>query len=262
MAAPRQREQRRPPSPPDRRPPRRGGGSSPSTYAASAPAGRPAGPARLRSTRRVLVRSARALAAAALLALSGALALPAQAQEEDPMACTLNTAAGDLWCGVVTVALHTVGGFDVSYGFVDASATTNTFDTGALSDETFSVGSNNYTIDSVTVGRDKCRVLQFQPDERPDRRRQGKAGAARRQPLVRVRRCRVAMIQYDNSSQRWDIVRPRLVLGDVRDAAAARSLQQRPGILRRARGVHRAGEQRRGHRCRHGDGDGRRTTTR
>ena len=66
--------------------------------------------------------------------------------------CTLNT--GDLWCGVVTVALHTVGGFDLAYGFVDASATTNTSDTGALSDETFSVGTNNYTIDGVTVGID------------------------------------------------------------------------------------------------------------
>ena len=36
-------------------------------------------------------------AEAALLALSGALSLPAQAQGT----CTLNT--GDLWCGVVTV---------------------------------------------------------------------------------------------------------------------------------------------------------------
>ena len=146
MTAPRPREQRRPPSPPDRRPARRGGGSSPSPsiYAASA-AGRPAGPALPRLATRGLVRSARALAAAALLALSGALAVPAQAQT-----CTLNT--GDLWCGVVTVALHSVGGFDVAYGFVDASATTNTSDTGALSDETFSVGSNNYTIDTVTTG--------------------------------------------------------------------------------------------------------------
>ena len=66
--------------------------------------------------------------------------------------CTLNT--GDLWCGVVTVALHTLGGFDLAYGFVDASASTNTSDTGALSDETFSVGTNNYTIDVVTVGID------------------------------------------------------------------------------------------------------------
>ena len=81
MTAPRAREQADPPSPPDRLPPRRGGGSSPSPYAASA-AGRPAGPTRPPVARRGLVRSARALAAAALLTLSGALALPATAQAE------------------------------------------------------------------------------------------------------------------------------------------------------------------------------------
>ena len=81
MTAPRARERSDPPAPPDRRSPRRGGGSSPPTYASSA-AGRPAGPARLRGARRGLVRSARALAASALLALSGALALPATAQAD------------------------------------------------------------------------------------------------------------------------------------------------------------------------------------
>ena len=80
MTAPRAREQAGPPSPPDRRPPRRGGGSSPSPYRCASAAGRPADPARLFGARRGLVRSARALAAAALLALSGALALPATAQ--------------------------------------------------------------------------------------------------------------------------------------------------------------------------------------
>ena len=64
--------------------------------------------------------------------------------------CTLNT--GDLWCGVVTVGLHTVGGFQVGYGYADASVSTNTSDTGVLSDRTFSVGTNNYTIDQVVVG--------------------------------------------------------------------------------------------------------------
>ncbi len=73
---------RRPPSPPDRRPPRRGGGSSPSPYACASAAGRAAGPARPRLAPRGLLRSARALAAAALLALSGALALPATAQAD------------------------------------------------------------------------------------------------------------------------------------------------------------------------------------
>ena len=64
--------------------------------------------------------------------------------------CTLNT--GDLWCGVVTVGLHTVGGVQVEYGYADASVSTNTSDTGVLSDRTFSVGTNNYTIDQVVVG--------------------------------------------------------------------------------------------------------------
>ena len=83
MTAPRAREPSGPLSPPDRRPPRRGGGSSPSPYiCAASAAGWPAGPARLCGARRGLVRSARALAAAALLALCGALALPATAQAD------------------------------------------------------------------------------------------------------------------------------------------------------------------------------------
>ena len=93
MTAPRLREQADPPSPPDRRPPRRGGGSSPSTHAASA-AGRAAGPVRLSGARRGLVRSARALAAAALLALSGALALPPSAQAQTAIALVSNIGLG------------------------------------------------------------------------------------------------------------------------------------------------------------------------
>ena len=54
-----------------------------------------------------LARSARSFAAAALLALSGALALPATAEAQN---CMLNT--GDVWCGVVTVAAGTS-----EYGF-------------------------------------------------------------------------------------------------------------------------------------------------
>ena len=77
MTAPRAREQTCPPSPPDRLPPRRGGRPSSETYSA---AGRPAVLERLRVARRSLVGSARALAAAALLALTGAFALPASAQ--------------------------------------------------------------------------------------------------------------------------------------------------------------------------------------
>ena len=81
MTAPRPQEQRRPPSPPDTLPPRRGGGPSSYTYAVSANgSAQPAGFARLAAARRGLVQSAWALTAAALLALSGAFALPAQAQ--------------------------------------------------------------------------------------------------------------------------------------------------------------------------------------
>ena len=74
MTAPRAREQADPPAPPDRRPPRRGGSPSPETASA---AGRPVAFARLGGSRRSLVRSA-----AALLALSGALALPATAEAQ------------------------------------------------------------------------------------------------------------------------------------------------------------------------------------
>ena len=84
MTAPRAREHANPPSPPDRLPPRRGGGSSPSPYiCAASAAGWPAGPARPPVARRGLVRSARALSAAACLLLVGALAQPATAQEEE-----------------------------------------------------------------------------------------------------------------------------------------------------------------------------------
>ena len=86
MTAPRAREQADPPSPPDRRPPRRGGGSSPSINAASA-AGRRVPPV----ARHGLVRSARALAAAALLALTGGLFLPASAEAQTAITLVSNT---------------------------------------------------------------------------------------------------------------------------------------------------------------------------
>ena len=89
MTAPRAREQADPPSPPDRRPPRRGSGSSPSIYAASA-ASRRVPPV----ARRGLVRCARALAAAALLALTGALFLPAAAEAQTATTLVSNTGQG------------------------------------------------------------------------------------------------------------------------------------------------------------------------
>ena len=114
MTAPRAREQAGPPSPPDRRPPRRGAGSSPCTSAASA-AGRPAGPARLFGARRGLLRSARTLAAAALLALTGALALPATAEAQDLPTLDIADAAGDESAGVeftVTLSATSTAGGD------------------------------------------------------------------------------------------------------------------------------------------------------
>ena len=57
--------------------------------------------------------------------------------------CTLNT--GDLWCGVVTVEVVEISGATVAYGFYTSTSA------GALSDTTFSVGSNDYTIDEATV---------------------------------------------------------------------------------------------------------------
>ena len=143
----------RPPSPPDRLPACRGGRSSPYTYAASA-AGPSADLARPRVARRGLVRSARALAAAALLALSGALPLPAQAQTT----CTLNT--GDIWCAVVAVGEYMEGGSPFAYGFVE------TFSVGDLSDDSgdksFTYGTNSYTVDHVTVALEQAnRALSF-----------------------------------------------------------------------------------------------------
>ncbi len=64
---------------------------------------------------------------------------------EIPPSCTLNI--GDLWCGVVTVGEYKSGGITFAYGFVDA-----TTDTGALSDTTFDVSPNSYTIDRASVG--------------------------------------------------------------------------------------------------------------
>ena len=61
------------------------------------------------------------------------------------VACTLND--GDIWCGVVTVGEYVSGGLTFAYGFVDA-----TTDTGALSDTTFDVSPNSYTIDRASVG--------------------------------------------------------------------------------------------------------------
>ena len=89
MMAPRFREQCRPPARPDRRPSPRGGHPAPSTASAAA---RPAGFARL--------------AGAALLALSGSLALPATAQAQPPAPTGFSAEAGD---GQVTLSWNPPG---------------------------------------------------------------------------------------------------------------------------------------------------------
>ena len=57
--------------------------------------------------------------------------------------CTPNTAAGDIWCGVVTVGAIESSGSTFAYGFSSS--------VGNLSDKEFSVGTNDYTSDSITV---------------------------------------------------------------------------------------------------------------
>ena len=131
---------RRAPSPPDRRPRRRGGGSSPCTYAASA-AGRAAGPVRLSGGRRGLLRSARALTAAALLALAGALVLPAAAQTTDPV-----------WSAIMTVGETNYGpGYDV-----------NEDEGGSLSDDDFQYSSTTYTVELIEL--DDSYAVSFRVD--------------------------------------------------------------------------------------------------
>ena len=57
--------------------------------------------------------------------------------------CTPNTAAGDIWCGVVTVGTITSSGTITGYGFSSSA--------GNLSDTGFSVGTNNYTISGTSI---------------------------------------------------------------------------------------------------------------
>ena len=108
MTAPRPREQRRPPAPPDRRPPRRGRRLL--TYHICRICRRPASGSRA-PARRGLVRSARALAAAALLALSGALALPAAAQAQE-IALVSNISESGTQVTFVTPVGFQLGGID------------------------------------------------------------------------------------------------------------------------------------------------------
>ena len=80
MTAPRPREQRRAPSSSDRRPPRPG--AHPDSPSDAGPGRIPSASMRVAAPRRGLLRSARSFATVSLLALSGALALPATAQDD------------------------------------------------------------------------------------------------------------------------------------------------------------------------------------
>ena len=283
------REQRRPAAPPDRRPARRGGGSSPCTHFASA-AGRPADPARLYGPRRGLVRSARALAAAALLALSGALALPATAQadvlvsnigQSDSLASVLNDTfyLGQAFSVGADGGNYTLTSIEIPFRNAGIAAA----DIGSLSVSVWSTGSSGFPSAllhtlmkpaSITAGT----TVTFN----------AQAGAT-----LEAGTTYAVVVYFDkdlsqdpgwaltgsgedaNPAMGWEIADSRMSrrasgttwsnssstsLHKIRvngTAAGRRDAQQRPGILRRARGVHLAGEQRRGHRCRHGDGDGR-----
>ena len=122
---------------------RRGGagGLRPGTAAAGTPAGR----ASTGAAARALFGPARALAAALLPALLGALVLPAPAQAQTT--CTPNTGAGEFWCGVVTVGEVLSFGVPTSDGFWEAQ------DAGDLSDEDFEFRGNSYTIEGIVVGK-------------------------------------------------------------------------------------------------------------
>ena len=161
LTAPWARARRRPPSPPDRRPLRRGGRPSPET----ASAGRPAGFNR-QVARRGLFPSAGVLAAAALLALSGALALPvtAEAQTATTLVSNINqsistenrraamaqsfttgsNAAGYILTGVDVVSSSSTG-FTAQVCGVDTSLVPTSACTDLTAPSTFAVGTMSFT---------------------------------------------------------------------------------------------------------------------
>ena len=147
--------------------------------------------------------------------------------------CTPDTAAGDIWCGVVTVGTFETSGSATAYGFSSS--------VGNLSDKEFSVGTNDYTIDSIhrwSGGDFQCRCLGLLSHQRPHRRRSGKAGAACRQRRVRVQRCGRSIFQLYLQLAEF---RPGLVVGAERHAAAAGWVDPRLD----GRDAERSGRQRR-----------------
>ena len=82
-----------------------------------------------------------------MLALSGALALPATAQAQT---CTLNT--GDVWCGVVTVGTETTGGATTGHGFSSITGASFGTLTDNSGDQTFTYGGETYAVSRVVGG--------------------------------------------------------------------------------------------------------------
>ncbi len=111
MTSTRPRNHASPQSPPDRLPPRRCGGSTPSPYTYASAA------------RRGLVRSARALATAALLALSGALFLPDRAQAQTATTLVSNIEQSVEASGFVNARFLRAQAFSVPTGGGDYTLT-------------------------------------------------------------------------------------------------------------------------------------------
>ena len=140
----------------DLSPPRRGG--RPSTETASG-AGRSPGPARPRPGRRSPIRSGRALATVALLALSGALALPAAAQTDV-----------EHWSATLTrdhsVRVSDGSASSANYGYSEAGTEAGVaYDAvGALDPSTFTYGSVSYTVQRLFVSTsNSIAVFQTSP---------------------------------------------------------------------------------------------------
>ena len=91
----------------------------------------------------VAAGSARILIVHALLVTIAMLLLPGTSHAQEPC-----TPGDDIWCGVVTVGQALLGGEDFADGFV-ASSQGDTV--GMLSDNSFTVGMNDYTIDAIFV---------------------------------------------------------------------------------------------------------------
>ena len=121
---------------------------------------RPSFPMTARSEATASTLTALMITAALLLALLGALALPAPAQAQTT--CTPNAGAREFWCGVVTVGEVLTFSVATADGFFEPQTA------GGLSDEDFDLRGNRYTIDGVTVGRagtNSAEVLSFNLDD-------------------------------------------------------------------------------------------------